>query len=281
VQRKAWTKLVNRQCSAKSKQIWTPDANSVVCSDHFIDGRPTICNPFPTLKLGYKLFDKPSTRKPPKSDTSQPTLTEIEHVKLIKPVFGMEASATQDILANTTQSPSNHSLGESTSKVVSFPKVKEEQREVDVSSSLVTPDKDVTSCICHCGDTNLADVKKELRNTKARYAARSLQLNAKTKELAKLSQPTHKRLLKNNKKCMFYTGIADLEVFYALTEYIHGITITKRPVVKKTISSVLQLKYKKTKPVRNYKSVLSTPDRVLLTLMRLRLGLLMEDLCDR
>ena len=49
--RKKWKKLINRVNSDKSP--WTPGKQSRVCSKHFIDGKPTSDNPFPTLHLGY------------------------------------------------------------------------------------------------------------------------------------------------------------------------------------------------------------------------------------
>ena len=35
------------------KTAWTPGQSVLVCSCHFVDGTPTLENPYPTLKLGY------------------------------------------------------------------------------------------------------------------------------------------------------------------------------------------------------------------------------------
>ena len=38
---------------------------SRVCSRHFVDGKPTVSNPFPMQDMGYNTMKKPSSRKPP------------------------------------------------------------------------------------------------------------------------------------------------------------------------------------------------------------------------
>jgi len=42
---------VNRQ-DHDTKQIWTPNHNSRICSKHFMDGTPTTLHPNPVLNLG-------------------------------------------------------------------------------------------------------------------------------------------------------------------------------------------------------------------------------------
>ena len=51
--RQAWIKLLKRVKADKSE--WKPCGNDRVCSEHFVDGIPTVENPNPTLKLGYDL----------------------------------------------------------------------------------------------------------------------------------------------------------------------------------------------------------------------------------
>eukprot|EP00795_Rhopilema_esculentum_P016490 gene16490-biopygen5692 len=41
----------------KGNKEWTPGQSDMVCSRHFVDGRPTLANPNPSLDLGY---DKPA-----------------------------------------------------------------------------------------------------------------------------------------------------------------------------------------------------------------------------
>ena len=62
--RRQWVAAVHRK-------DWTPSANSVVCSKHFIDGHPTEMNPIPKLELGYDCQVK-SGRKAPLPRTFTP-----------------------------------------------------------------------------------------------------------------------------------------------------------------------------------------------------------------
>lgn len=45
--RRQWTASINREG-------FVPNSSSRVCSDHFIDGKRTECNPVPMLRLGYR-----------------------------------------------------------------------------------------------------------------------------------------------------------------------------------------------------------------------------------
>lgn len=68
--RQKWTSIINRKNGSEN---WMPKDDSRVCSDHFIDGRPTPTNPYPTLKLGYTPHKPIVSRPPPKERTLQPT----------------------------------------------------------------------------------------------------------------------------------------------------------------------------------------------------------------
>ena len=49
--RERWKQLVGR--AGQGKKLWSPSKDSRICSNHFIDGQPTVDNPYPTLNLGY------------------------------------------------------------------------------------------------------------------------------------------------------------------------------------------------------------------------------------
>eukprot|EP00794_Sanderia_malayensis_P012588 gene12588-biopygen10025 len=55
--RQEWIRLMNRKTPKKT--AWCPGKSDVVCSDHFVDKRPTLENPNPVLNLGY---EKPAKR---------------------------------------------------------------------------------------------------------------------------------------------------------------------------------------------------------------------------
>ena len=74
--RGSWRKLINRNVETDSKNVklWDPKKDSRVCSVHFVDGRPTAENPFPTEKLGYDATKRALFLSPPqKKRKSQPT----------------------------------------------------------------------------------------------------------------------------------------------------------------------------------------------------------------
>ena len=53
-----WVELLKRENIDKSE--WVPSKSDRVCSEHFVDKIPTVSNPDPTLKLGYKKTKKNS-----------------------------------------------------------------------------------------------------------------------------------------------------------------------------------------------------------------------------
>jgi hypothetical protein len=55
-----WLKAINRK---------TPPKKVIVCSAHFVDGKPTKENPIPQLNLGYKIEIKPGRKAPIKRKT--------------------------------------------------------------------------------------------------------------------------------------------------------------------------------------------------------------------
>ena len=87
------------------------------------------------------------------------------------------------------------------------------------------------------------------------------------------------RCIKTDKKMNFYTGITSIALFNAvfmlLKPYVATISYWKGPArYKRTVSKVRRAS-------RTYKRKLTQKDEFLMTLMRLRLGLLNEDLADR
>uniref|UniRef100_A0A8C6WRK7 THAP-type domain-containing protein n=1 Tax=Neogobius melanostomus TaxID=47308 RepID=A0A8C6WRK7_9GOBI len=60
-----WIKSVNRKDEVTGKN-WQPKADSRICSVHFIDSKPTVKHPVPTLNLGYLLRKETKGRSLPK-----------------------------------------------------------------------------------------------------------------------------------------------------------------------------------------------------------------------
>ena len=63
--RKKWASIVNRKNGSEN---WEPVPDSRVCSEHFLDKRPTPENPYPSLKLGYTPYKPVKSRPHLKTD---------------------------------------------------------------------------------------------------------------------------------------------------------------------------------------------------------------------
>ena len=70
-----WLKALNRQ---------SPPKRVIVCSLHFLDGKPTVKNPYPQLNLGYKSVLKPG-RKSPRKRKFVETSSSDKGIKRAKP----------------------------------------------------------------------------------------------------------------------------------------------------------------------------------------------------
>ena len=251
VQRERWVRNIRRVNPDKS--TWCPKASDRVCSQHFVDNIPTVANPDPNLNLGYeKVIPKPRR-----------TLFREPFHKKRKGI----ADSSSSQISPLQSSPSN-------SVVASCP---------------VTPDKTPVSTdhnhnyslsstgeLCPgCKDKNdvIQSVLKRLEGLKIENR-RLKQDRARSISL----KPTFSiKKIKSDQKMNFYTGLPSVETFHVLFELIKP----KLPNVRywrgaKKVSSTKVRTF--TRPT--FKN-LSYEDEFLLTLMRLRLGLLNEDLADR
>ena len=67
--RQKWIKIINRTNENSKNKLWEPGRNSRICSEHFIDGAPTTLNPIPSKLMGYdckrkiELFTETSKRR--------------------------------------------------------------------------------------------------------------------------------------------------------------------------------------------------------------------------
>ena len=112
--------------------------------------------------------------------------------------------------------------------------------------------------------------------------SQAIALKSKRRQLAKLQRPLHKRLLTDDQSCVFYTGLPTCDAFTALVIYAKSFCSSN--TTAPSTSAKLRLKYHR-KWHHSYsvikKNKLLMEDRILLTLMKLRLGLMRQDLADR
>ena len=83
--RDVWIRKI-RRVSAKNA-AWTPGESDMVCSEHFVDGHPTVKNPDPTVTLGYTTGVKKVRR----------VLVRQTELSTTEPVEELNASASTDV----------------------------------------------------------------------------------------------------------------------------------------------------------------------------------------
>jgi hypothetical protein len=246
--RERWINLMKREGPNKTK--WTPTPTHSVCSLHFVDGIPTPSHPDPTLHMGYnlpaikqrrELFRKPYAKRRKTSVSLADHGATSSHGVL--PV-GMNESATESQPPTQLSSCSDHSYAAS-------PQVR----------CLVCVDK---GNLIHSLVDKINKLTLKCKITKRDKTVRSSVFTW--------------RKIKSDKKMNFYSGFSSIAlfntVFVLLKPYLPKLRYWRG--VKRARS------YGKVK--RRYvtsRKILTHRDELLLTLMRLRLGLLNEDLADR
>ena len=128
-------------------------------------------------------------------------------------------------------------------------------------------------------------LSKKVKSLQGRYFNQTLALRRKMNQLKLYTQPKYKQILKSGKDSVFDTGIPKLELFHSLCEYAakarkKGSNTSSRNAV----AALLRAKYKgftTFTSMRCHQTKLCIADDILLTLMKLRLGLLPKDLADR
>ena len=266
--RNKWITLINRQKSHSDKELWKPNATSVVCSAHFVDGKPTEQYPCPTLRLGYQQHKSHRTRCRTSTKVSQPN----EPDQPPSSAVGIDE---------------NKELESENSEVLlksSYSNIRETADEnwLDVQSS---DDVIVLENIHHSSVAQKhAHLLRKMRTMKGKYMARTMVLKRTTKRLAPYLLPMHKRLLRSDDLCCFYTGIPKAAIFYAICKYTAQIRKEIRnAAVKSTSNAFFHQRRQTTNTLKSKSSFtkLGHENAILLTLMKLRLGLLNKDLAER
>ena len=250
--RERWIRAMKRV--SKNNAKWVPTASDRVCSDHFVDDEPTIANPDPTSNLGYEV----GCKKPRRALFRKPLPVKRKLCISTKDCQFSDLSVDSDTGAGCSSSPAQQQrleLVSPTSSISSF---------WSDHTYCTTP---ATESCAKCADQ--AELIKSLIR-KLNKVRRQTFSNIKS------SNFTWKKI-KTDAKIRFYTGFTSIAQFNAifnlLQPYLPKIRYWRGP------------KRASTKVKRNFQTkkskILSHQDEFLLTLMRLRLGLLNEDLADR
>ena len=224
--------------------------DSVVYSVHFVDKMPTDSNPLPTLNLGYQLCRQPVTgRQLNKLENKRAT----ETVSLMPSESSCGQHAEDWLVSEESRQPPHYSFGDAPSFA-----------ETSNSQVRVRP----------------SGVAVQLAQLKAQHFKQTMTLRTKTRQLLQLMGPVNKLLLKTDKDTLFYTGIPTKKLFYSLCRAAHKFS-NARSKPSQNVAIRLRQKYKMNLKGTLDATKLSQADQILLTLMKLRLGLLHKDLSDR
>jgi len=251
------------------KKEWRPCSNDRVCSEHFVDGLPTCENPNPTLKLGYKLkqtiprrklFREPLIKKP----RNQPASTSTNPFADIKVATPCNTGAAAAALLSPPPSPPSLSY-------------------LDLSSSSLHSEHSYCTFTRNSIKCYSCDYKDALINSYKKKLEALTKQNRLLKRGKLLNESKHTpfswKFIKTDKKMNFYTGLSTIKLFEAvynlLSPYFPRLCYWRG--TKRVISS----KVKKEHFVQSNQKNLTPKNEFLLTLMRLRLTVLNEDLADR
>jgi hypothetical protein len=282
-----WISLINRQKSETDKTLWEPNPYSVVCSAHFVDGCPSDKNPLPTLNLGYNITQQlgalPIYRRPNKATAkisqdetarSTPSISNL-------PSTSVESQDTNYLDDSIFIGPPPYTTGAKPS--ASSPAVQAHNLpesfsylEVKPKCSTTTADDSPTTNACQPADNKA--LEKKVKVLEGQKLALSLQLKSHRSQLKTLIQPMHRKILKTSHDVHFYTGLPNLECFRAVVKYYNDLNKHEK---KKPITYTIIHKYRKATPPKKPATKLVLEVKILLVLMKLRLGGLHKDLADR
>ena len=246
--RNEWIRLVKR--TRKGNKEWTPGQSDMVCSKHFVNGRPTLENPNPSLELGYEKPAKKARRVLVRNDS-----------------FAAK-SVVEDSVPDKSDSLQTVSFG--TPEEHGSAEVSKEQCQSCSSNKSV-----IGSLVKIVGA--LSKEKTDLKVTVNELSKELESLKVAKKEKDK--RPMSTSLIKTDSKMKFYSGIQSVAIFMALFALL-------KPFLPKLVfwrgsKTIISTKVKNSgcNGVKTQK--VCGKDQFLLVLMRLRLGLLNEDLADR
>lgn len=239
--------LINR--SGKNGKLWSPTKDSRVCSDHFIDGKPSAENPIPTLKLGYRDGPKKAKRILFQSQLSNASMHSSKKRKVTKSSQVYEVVPDPPVEMEENTPPPTTPL---------------ERYMIDTSFVILMLFNLLSTYYRKCRDLQLKVL--------------SLQSQVELLKAAKKTSVSD-NLLKCDKDVNFYTGIDSKNMFAKLHDYIAPYVQRRWRGISALCKNIRKFgrKPKRFGPARYLKPV----DEFLLTLMRLRLGLLNFDLARR
>ena len=264
---KTWTKLVNRMSTSKRGKIWEPNCDSRICSQHFLEEEPTTSNPYPSLNLGYSLSRQICVRKEPKCRSDLPA-------KRRKPNPPEEITAVS--VTECSESVSELSVLE-TASISDASSINSAPNDHDYWQA---PEDTTEDMSCE-GCNYLSEKVRALKNT-IKKLERELRA-AQTKLVVKEKKPFNMKQLRTDKAIKLYTGIPSVSAFDALFEEIKTsvpkLNYWRGPSLPST--GHLRRKFFTTPKKFGPQRSLTSREEMVITLMKLKLGLTNDDLAFR
>ena len=252
--RERWKRSINRADLRDPSKLFEPQKDHIVCSRHFVDGKPTSEHPVPELFLVSNSIPR-SLGDEKKAEASQGRKRRYNERELKK--------ASGEIGSDHCETFPSNKRHSAPSEVSHSPSL--------LPLGLLTAIKFVflllVSLVRNLKSKN-SDLHKEID---------ALKLKKRCEELTISS--CFSRWIKNDKDCQFFTGVAKKSLFSRIHDYVAPF-VNRRWRGRKTFtpeSRKFRQKPKKFGPRRQLRSV----DEFLLTMMKLRLGLKNQDLAQR
>ena len=189
--RQKWIKAINRK--SEDNKNWQPNDNSRVCSNHFVNGRPTEQNPDPSINLGYTPVTKhKKTRKEPTPRTPAPPKAKKQKVSNKE-----GESSMHDVLLDMNSATDTSSLNACSSEAPQDPQNKEVyELKAQLKETIETKDKIIN------------ELRQQDKRLKEMLQASKIQAR-QTK--TKLHDFTWRRL-NTDKKMKTFTGIPNKKI---------------------------------------------------------------------
>ena len=239
---------------------WEANVNAKICSIHFIDGKPTSTNPYPTENMGHtsnclkiKKRKEPLQRSPYVTNSSKK-----------RKIAKLDNNITSDIKGHSD----------------AFLETKKEEQNYCFKCNCQN------DCLCKgCYEKQLLIMSMQARILELEEELTETKKNEKKKDASNKNVKALNMLkicLSSDKQTKFYTGLPSTKIFEALFEFLFEKVRkmsywigSKKTVVNKVRRFVVSPK--KFGKSRN----LPIKAELLLTLIKLRLGLLNHDIADR